>query len=96
MTKPPTVPQMLARSTDGHRTALERVGDGRPLARVGATIGEVRGLRTILATLYRWVVASADKPKVGAGGSTTFPLVLTDRGRELLDALNARKAKARP
>lgn len=72
----PTVPQMKNRATDGHRKALAAIAEGRPAVRPGAYASEVRGMRTVLATLARWECTTADG--------------LTDRGRDLLAALNER------
>lgn len=82
----PSVAQMAARCNSGHRLALERIADKTQVARPNATDGEIRGWRTVLATLRRWqCVAIGD---VGEG------VVLLDRGAALLAALSARAKEA--
>lgn len=77
----PTVAQMKARALSGHRQALQAIADGRLVLGPTARPSEFRGMRTVLATLYRWECLT---PKGG----------LTERGRELLDALRGETVDA--
>lgn len=70
----PTVPQMRSRSLDGHRKALRAIAEDRDILGPTARPSEIRGMRTVLATLRRWDCITDDG--------------LTDRGRELLAALD--------
>jgi hypothetical protein len=63
---------MRARALDGHYKALRALSEGRPILRPGAYASEIRGMRTVLATLRRWNAIDAE-------GN------LTDRGRQLLE-----------
>jgi hypothetical protein len=71
MARTVTIPQMRARALDGHYMALRALSEGRPVLRSGAYASEIRGMRTILATLRRWDAID------GEGN-------LTETGEELL------------
>lgn len=74
----PSVPQMLVRMQQGHRTMLTAIRDGRRIE--VRTDGEARGFRTVAATLSGWGCVRNG--------------VLTDRGNALLDAaLAAQEAR---
>ena len=79
----PTVPQMVNRSLSGHHRALKATAEGRPVLGPTAPPSEVRGMRTVLATLRRW-----DCVRTPEGA----PAHLTDRGEALLAALDERAA----
>jgi hypothetical protein len=71
---------MRARALDGHYRALRAVDEDRPLLRPDAHLSEVRGMRTILATLRRWEAIEGGREPPGRCGAWR----LTDVGRELL------------
>lgn len=77
----PSVPQMVNRSLHGHHKALRCLADGNRFHGPGAGMGAQRGLRTIVATLRRWECMTEGEQ-------------ITDRGRELLAALDMRAQRA--
>jgi hypothetical protein len=82
----PTIKQMVHRARsagDGHRTALRHIAEGTPVLREGAFVSEIRGMQTVIGTLRRWGCVTTER--VGAGQYNTE---ITERGRELLAALN--------
>lgn len=78
--KLPSLPQMVNRSASGHRRVLAAIANGDPIGTVHDSPGALRGLRICLQTLYRWQCIDGE--------------TLTERGRELLAALDARAAAA--
>lgn len=76
MSRLPTMGQMVNRSNDGHRKALRCIAEGRSLLGPAEPTSSLRGMRTILGTLYRWDCVADDK--------------LTERGRDLLALLEAK------
>lgn len=81
----PSTAQMVNRSNSGHQSALRAISEGRPVLRADAFASEIRGMRTVLATLSHWGT-------VEPVGET---LALTARGVELLAALEARSQGAK-
>lgn len=73
----PTVRQMEVRCNPGHVRLLEAFRDGRKIPEP-CSMGELKGLKTVLATLYRWDCLDGDS--------------LTERGSELLAAWKAKRA----
>lgn len=75
--------QMVVRANQGHHRVLSH-WDAKPgtvIATAMDSVGSLRGLRTVAQTLRRW-------------GCVTPEGALTDRGRELLAALNERREGA--
>jgi hypothetical protein len=72
----PSIKQMAARALSGHQKALRALRDDRPVISANAYPSEIRGMRTVLRTLHRWDCINDDG--------------ITDRGRELLAALDQR------
>lgn len=81
----PSAKQMLVRSQSGHRIILEAAQAGRAVDRP-RFVSEVRGFATARGTLLAW---QAIAPTHEAGIYT-----LTERGRELLALLDARRTAA--
>jgi hypothetical protein len=82
MTTTPSHLQMVNRSNSGHLRVLRAVAAGVPVAGPETSIGTLRGLRTVAGTLRAW-------------GTVDAEWNLTDRGRDLLAALETRRAAAR-
>lgn len=81
----PSIPQMLGRSNSGHHKALAHIAAGHPLTTVATPVSSIRGLRVVLATLHRW-----DAIKTHRDGAGIWHSRLTERGCQLLEALDAR------
>lgn len=87
----PSVAQMVNRANDGHHKALRRIADETELLWAGAGMGEVRGMRIVLSTLEgSWEAITTD----GEPRTPECRYVLTDRGVDLLLALDRRADKA--
>lgn len=69
----PSVKQMKVRALPVHRMILEAVRDGEKVGWVGSSIGEIRGYRTAISTLYRWHCIADEG--------------ITERGLELLEVV---------
>jgi len=80
--KAPTIKQMVARSLPVHRRILSCIVTGTSPGWPGESDSEIRGRRTARDTLWRWgcIEATADNK-----------LALTERGRQLLEALGGAK-----
>lgn len=88
MTKQPTIPQMIARST-GHVATLRILSLGRPLLPPNASIGQLRGVQTMCGTLLRWGCIENVRGIDDAAGKARHYYRLTDRGILLLRAASA-------
>lgn len=85
MAATPNTKQMVTRSLDGHRKAIRAIAEGRPVLGPTASMGEVRGMRTVLGTLQAWETVEA----------VDGALRLTERGRDLLAAYDAQRDRLR-
>jgi len=74
----PGIAQMVNRSNSGHLKALRSVRDSSVMVGASEPASAVRGAMTVLSTLRRWECIEGD--------------ALTDRGRDLLAALEEREA----
>lgn len=99
----PSIAQMANRSNSGHLRALRAFArSGHAEARPNITMGEWRGLRTVMDTLSRWECATTAKEgevreQIGPGAwriieRGEYVTRLTDRGVALLAALEEREA----
>jgi predicted MarR family transcription regulator len=80
-----SIKQMCSRVNSGHRTILARLADG-PLAAGDTTASpnrnDIRGLITCLGTLRKWGCVTTTRT-----GIREYTDEITDRGRDLLEAL---------
>lgn len=79
MDRQPSIKQMVNRANSGHRQMLRHYAGGTKAD--PQTMGELRGLKTVMATLRAWGCVDSGQ--------------ITDRGRELLVALDERQTQAR-
>lgn len=81
MNKPPSIKQMVNRANSGHLRALRACRDDTLAVSEAEPMSSVRGMMTVFSTLRRWGCVEGDQ--------------LTERGRELLTALEIRKESNR-
>lgn len=78
-----SIKQMKVRS-QGHRRALHKIADGKPLLGAGASFSEARGVSKMVRTLRRWgcveTVYGRDE-----NYKMTASHVITETGRRLLE-----------
>ena len=82
MTKQPTIQQMKTRMNRFHREVLADAANAT--VRTGLSSEHIKSYQTAKKTLFSWGCLENGPMRRDANMATSYPLLLTDRGRALV------------